>query len=202
LLSSDELERMAKFRFEEHRRDFLFARSRLRVVLGAYLDAAPERLRFSYSEHGKPGLASPFSQTNLQFNLSHTSGALLLAVCRGQPIGADIERVREDLDLGEIAARFFSEGERRSLMALSENVRQEAFFRCWTRKEALLKARGDGLSFPLHLFDVSLAADENQVALVTRQDPQEAERWQIVPLTVPAGYAAAVALASSRSAAK
>jgi 4'-phosphopantetheinyl transferase len=202
LLSADERDRAARFHFEPDRQDFIFARGVLRALLGAYVKASPRELNFCYSEHGKPSLAEPHSETGLQFNLSHTCGAVLIAVCQVRAIGVDIERVRDDFSLKETAARFFSVAERRALMNLPEASRREAFFHCWTRKEAFLKARGDGLSFPLDLFDVSIAANDTAVGLITRPEPDEAQGWRILPVPVPAGYSAAVAVARQGSEAR
>jgi len=193
LLSADELERMSRFRFQEHQQNFLFSRSMLRILLGTYLHVAPELLHFSYSVLGKPDLALPFAAADLRFNLSHSNGAALLAICKGRRIGADIEKMREDFDPEEISTKFFSIQERHALMSLAEGARREAFFRCWTRKEALLKAKGGGLSLPLDLFDVSIG-DESAVTLVTRPDPEEAEQWEILSVPVPSGYSAAIAV--------
>ena len=197
LLWSDEIERGARFHFEGDREDFTFARGMVRSVLAAYLEVNPRDVRFRYSDHGRPSLVSAHGEEELRFNLSHTQGAVLLGICRGRAIGVDIERVREDFQPQEIAARFFSLSEQQALMSLPEAEQRPAFFRCWTRKEAFLKARGHGLSHPLELFDVSIGAGENEVRLVTRPDPAEAQRWQILQPPAPGGYAAAVAVASS-----
>ena len=196
LLSADEAQRRDRFRFESDRKDFAFARGMLRTVLAAYLEADPHELRFQYTEHGKPALASVVPEKDLQFNLSHTQGAVLLGICRQRAIGVDVERVREDLIPRDIAARFFSPAEQKALFSLPEAEQREAFFRCWTRKEAFLKARGHGLSFPLAGFDVSIGAAEAEVRLTTRPDPAEAQNWQILPVPAPEGCAAAVAVAS------
>ena len=205
LLSPDEVQRRNRFRFESDRQDFAFARGMLRTVLAAYLDADPRELRFRYSEHGKPALVSDVPavsaarEKDLQFNLSHTKGAVLLGICRQRAIGVDVERVREDLVPRDIASRFFSPAEQWALFSLPEADQREAFFRCWTRKEAFLKARGHGLSFPLAGFDVSIGADESEVRLTTRPDPSEAQNWQILPVSAPEGCAAAAAVASGAS---
>jgi 4'-phosphopantetheinyl transferase len=197
LLSADEAQRRDRFRFASDRKDFAFARGMLRTVLAKYLDADPRELRFRYSEHGKPALAGfgLETETDLQFNLSHTQGAVLLGICRKRAIGVDVERVREDLIPRDIAARFFSVTEQRALFSLPEAEQREAFFRCWTRKEAFLKARGHGLSFPLAGFDVSIGAAEAEARLTTRPDPSEAQNWQILPVPAPEGCAAAAAVA-------
>lgn len=196
LLSADEVARRDRFRFENDRRDFAFARGMLRTVLAAYLETEPRELRFRYSEHGKPSLDSAVRETDLQFNLSHTQGAVLLGICRRRAIGVDVERVREDLRPREIASRFFSTAEQRDLFSLPETEQRRAFFRCWTRKEAFLKARGHGLSFPLAGFDVSIGVDESEVRLTTRPDPAGAKDWQILAASAPAGCEAAVAVAN------
>jgi 4'-phosphopantetheinyl transferase len=196
LLSADECARRDRFRFENDRRDFAFARGMLRTVLAAYLAADARELRFRYSDHGKPALDSAAQETDVRFNLSHTQGAVLLGICLRRAIGVDVERVREDLRPREIAGRFFSTAEQRTLFNLPEAEQREAFFRCWTRKEAFLKARGHGLSFPLAGFDVSIGAGDAEVKLTTRPDPSEAHHWQILSAPAPEGCAAAVAVAS------
>jgi 4'-phosphopantetheinyl transferase len=201
LLSTDEGQRRDRFRFESDRKDFAFARGMLRTVVAAYLGADPRKLRFHYTEHGKPALAGSGreTETDLQFNLSHTQGAVLLGICRQRAIGVDVERVREDVVPRDIAARFFSPAEQRALQSLPETEQRQAFFRCWTRKEAFLKARGHGLSFPLAGFDVSIGAYEAEVRLTTRPDPSEAQNWQILPVPAPQGCAAAAAVANGAS---
>lgn len=197
LLSADEANRRARFHFEADRQNFAFARGMLRTLLAAYLNTDPREVPFRYSEHGKPSLAGCDPEKDLQFNLSHTQGAVLLAICRQRAIGVDVERVREDFSPQEIAARFFSPAEQLALMSLPEADRRQAFFRCWTRKEAFLKARGNGLSFPLERFDVSIGGGETEVRLTTRPDPAEAQCWQILQAPAPEGCVAAVAVASS-----
>lgn len=196
LLSGEETARMLRFHFALDQSAFAFARGMLRTVLGGYLGVSPERLSFHSSELGKPALSGQWAESNLHFNLSHTHGAVVVAVCLHREIGADIEHVRVDFEVEDIAAKFFSARERNSLMSFAPGrARIEAFFRCWTRKEAWLKARGSGLSFPLKDFDVSIAAEEREVTLVTRPDPDEARRWLILDGRAPASYAAAVAIA-------
>jgi 4'-phosphopantetheinyl transferase len=194
LLSADELARMMRFRFEDDRRNFLFGRGMLRILLASYLGASPAELLFAYSAHGKPGLAT--SSDGLEFNLSHSNGTLLIAISQRRKIGVDIERIRHDIEINEIAGRFFSPAERQALDQMFDHSRPNAFFHCWTRKEAWLKARGDGLSFPLSAFDVLDVRADGTVKLVTRPDPAEALRWSIFSVTAPQGYAAAVAVSN------
>jgi 4'-phosphopantetheinyl transferase len=190
LLSPDELERAGRFRFEKHRNEFIFARGTLRRLLGSYVGTAPAGLRFAYSPHGKPSLDA----TNiLEFNLSHTEGMVVFAFARSRKLGVDVEKVRRDFKVEEIAERFFSVAERLSLREIPELERYHAFFRCWTRKEAYIKARGEGLSHPLHQFDVSLAPGQPAALLGTRPDEEERKRWSLWDLAIAPEYAVALA---------
>lgn len=192
LLSADEVERMNRFHFDKDRHNFLFCRSMLRMVLASYLGALPAELVFVYSAHGKPSLAKP--NVCLDFNLSHSNGDVLIATCLERKIGVDLEWVRDDLDVQEIAQRFFSAAENKRLQAMPISSRYDTFFACWTRKEAFVKARGEGLSCPLSSFDVSVDPREEQVTLATRPDLVEARRWQMWSLNTIPGFAAAVAV--------
>jgi 4'-phosphopantetheinyl transferase len=189
-LSLDELERAERFRFEKNRNEFIFARGLLRTLLGCYLGSSPADLRFAYSPHGKPGLSG---KNTLDFNLSHTDGMMVLAFARHRKIGVDIEKVRRDFKVEEIAERFFSVAERLALREIPEPERYAAFFRCWTRKEAYIKARGEGLSHPLHQFDVSLEPAQAAALLGTRPDAAETKRWSLWDLAILPDYAAALA---------
>jgi len=192
-MTDDERERAARYRFERDRARYIVARGTLRAILGRYLGVAPADVRFMYGPHGKPALALEHD-TDLSFNLSHAGGAALYAVTRGRRVGVDLEQVLPDnTDLG-VAARFFSPREVDMLRALPPQVRHEAFFRCWTRKEAYVKARGDGLSLDLTSFDVSLAPGEPPALLATRPDPREAARWSLHDVDAGPGYAAALAV--------
>jgi len=194
-LSPDEKERMARFRFGTDSRNFLFCRSMLRLLLASYLGTSPAELCFAYSAHGKPSLSVPAD--NLQFNLSHSHGAVLYAFSRGTRIGVDVEHIRHDLNVEEIAARFFSPAEQIEIAQSPDKY--DAFFHCWTRKEAFVKARGEGLSCPLDSFDVSVSPDCDEVSLTTRPDRLEAQCWQLHSLNSFPGYAAAVAVESEFS---
>jgi 4'-phosphopantetheinyl transferase len=191
-LAADERDKMERFRFEKDRRRYLVGRGLLRSLLGRYLDVAPQELRFETTAAGKPHLAT--GQGQLQFNLAHSGEYVLIAIADGRAVGIDVEEVRDDFDAGEIAAHFFSPDERRELEALSGRARTEAFFECWTLKEAYVKARGEGLSLPLDQFDVSLRPGEPARLIATRPDPAEARRWQLSGLSVADGYKAALAV--------
>ncbi len=190
LLSLDEKERAARFRFAEHRDRFTVARGTLRRVLGHYAGIAPESVQFEYGPNGKPSLPD----SSLRFNLSHSGELAMIGVTRDREIGVDVERMRDDKDLLDIAERFFAPRERDALRALPEDERRDGFFRCWTRKEAYLKALGAGLSLNLHGFVVSLAPGEPAALLESEQGAAEVERWSLVALEPHPDYAAAVAV--------
>lgn len=196
ILSPDERERADRFHFEADRRRAVIGRGYLRLLLGRILDLPPNKLRFEYDEFGKPGLI-PKHRLPLQFNVSHSGDLILIAITMGRAVGVDVERIRADLDPDEIAARFFSADECKILASLAGPHRYKAFFTCWTRKEAYLKAKGVGLSLPLDQFDVSFLPDEEPRLLATRPDPAEARRWRLRELNVSGDYAAALAAPGS-----
>lgn len=192
LLAPDERARAERFHFERDRRRFSVARGVLRHLLGRYLAADPRRVAFRYESHGKPALADGTAGGGLRFNVSHSGEVALYAFARGRELGVDVEEVRPMEDGLDIAERFFSQAEVAAFRALPADVRDEAFFNCWTRKEAYIKAVGEGLSFPLHVFDVSLAPGE-PARLIASRDPRQAERWSLRALPDPApGYRAAI----------
>ena len=156
LLEPDEVERANRFYFERDRKHFVVARGFLRLLLGWYLHAGPKQLQFAYGAWGKPSLANEFCESQLRFNMSHSHGVALYAVTQGREIGVDVEHVRAYFAGDYIARRFFSPHEVGDLRGLPEDDRVSAFFRCWTRKEAYIKATGRGMSQPLDGFDVTL----------------------------------------------
>lgn len=191
-LAPDERERAQRFHFERDRRRFVVARGVLREILGRCLGLAPARIRFAYNKYGKPSLLEDAG--GLRFNVSHSEEAALYACTLGREVGVDIELLRDDFASFEIAERFFSRAEVHSLGSLPPHLRTEGFFNCWTRKEAYIKALGEGLSHPLDSFSVSLAPGEPARLIATDGDPLEAARWSIVDLNPFQGYAAALAV--------
>ncbi|HEX7318154.1 MAG TPA: 4'-phosphopantetheinyl transferase superfamily protein [Pyrinomonadaceae bacterium] len=191
LLSPDELERAARFRFERDRCHFVAARGLLRCILGLYLRVSPARVGFTYSAYGKP-LLKEDERRWLRFNLSHSRGLALFAFAHGREVGVDIEYVRDELAEGEIAERFFAPREVAALRALPVALQPRAFFDCWARKEAYVKARGEGLSHPLDRFEVALAPHEPAVFLNDSTGGLEVARWSMREISTAPGYAAAV----------
>lgn len=188
-LAPDERERAARYRFERDRVRDIVARGTLRAILGRYLDLDPAGLRFVYGPQGKPALA-PEHGRELSFNLSHAGDVALYAVTRGRRVGVDVEQVVPDVAGSTVPEHTFSPHEVAVLRALPLDEQTAAFFRCWTRKEAYVKALGAGFSLDLTSFDVSLAPGEPPALLATRHDPTEAARWSLHDVDAGPGYVA------------
>jgi len=169
-LSSDERARSYRFHFRKDRDLYLVGRSMMRALLGGYVGCQPSEVPLCYSAHGKPGL-SPDVQTDLQFNLSHSRELALFAVTRGSPIGVDVEFVQPTVMNERVAEEFFSSYEVAALRALPAELKSQGFFNCWTRKEAFIKAKGEGLSMKLDQFDVTLQPGHPAKLLSIRPDP-------------------------------
>jgi 4'-phosphopantetheinyl transferase len=192
LLSTDERERAFRFRFPRDRQHFIAARAMLRTFLGKYLGVAPAALSFSYSEKGKPRLSQNHAENGVTFNLSHSGGVALYAFSLHRELGVDVEHIRRDFEVEAIARRFFSMHEQKQLAELPAEDRPEVFFRCWSRKEAYIKATGDGLSLPLSQFDVSLDPGNTDALVTTRPNAAEAARWRLTDVSAGSDYAAAL----------
>jgi len=193
-LSENELVRAGRFHFKRDKKRFILCRAALRTILGSYLNIEPNRVQFSYGPHGKPYLAKKLGNDTLQFNLARSHKLALYAFASNRQIGVDLEYLRALPDAEQIAARFFSAHENASLQALSASQRRQAFFNCWTRKEAYIKAIGKGLSQPLDQFEVSLAPSDPVNLLHVEGDPKEVSRWSLNALTPAPGYVAALAV--------
>jgi 4'-phosphopantetheinyl transferase len=183
LLAPDERARAARFHFDQHRRRFIAARGMLRELLGKYLAIDPAAVEFSYNAFGKPAVDGVY------FNLSHSDRLALYAVSCTREVGVDIERIDPAFADEQIPEQFFSPAEVQILRSLPKELQTEAFFNCWTRKEAYVKARGLGLSLELHSFDVTLAPGEPAAFL------RGGENWSIEALECATGFAAAVVVA-------
>lgn len=177
-LSAEEETRAERFSTSALRDRYIAGRGILRNILSRYLGESPDRIRFRYTEYGKPELVNG---RYLSFNLSHTRDRVLYAIAGGQRIGVDIECVDRPAhsDRLRLAKRFFSQREYNDLLQVHPAERNEAFLRCWTRKEAFVKALGQGLTCPLDQFEVTLTRHEPAVLLATRWDASEADRWSM-----------------------
>jgi 4'-phosphopantetheinyl transferase len=194
VLSPDELARADRFKLGVHRRRFAVARGFLRGVLAHHLATDPRQIRFAYGPQGKPRLDGAPSQ--LRFNLSHSGELAVVALSRGLEVGVDVERIREQVNLEGIARRFFAPAEAADLLARPPAEQAQAFFRCWTRKEAFIKAKGGGLSIPLSQFRVTLGSDEGAALVDVDWDPGEMRRWRLLAFSPGAGFAGAAIAAS------
>ena len=190
-LAEDEKARATRFIFERHRDHFIAARGILRDLLGRYVHRAPQTIRFLFGPQGKPRLADLGTDSAVRFNLSHSHGLAMIAIGLRREVGIDIELLRPDFAGEEIAERYFSAKEVNELRTLPAELRTEGFFLCWTRKEAYIKARGDGLHVPLDSFSVSLSP-----GTLPKISSADESRWRIesfVPsLDSEPQYAAAV----------
>lgn len=195
LLTPDEQMRADRFHFEKDRHNFIAARGCLRTIIAQYLKTLPHEVRFGYNDHGKPRLLNSGGAADpLHFNVTHSAGIALYAFTRLGEIGIDIEHINPEIAGADIAQRFFSANEIACLQRLPKGMQSRAFFNCWTRKEAFIKAKGVGLSLPLDQFDVALTPSEPVAILRTEWDENEAALWSLKPIDANPAYAAAVAL--------
>ena len=198
LLGSDERARAERFGFDQNRNRYIVAHGFLRVILGSYLNCSPSEVAFTYDKHGKPWLSdSDRHGKNLKFNLARSGTMALYGVTLQRVIGVDIEEMRTDFAIDDLVRRFFSANEARCLFTLHPSQRRQAFYDGWTRKEALIKAVGAGLSLPLDEFDVTLAPGQPAALLEARWDIMEAARWALRAIDVAPNYAASIAVEGS-----
>ena len=192
LLSADECSRMERLAFPALRERFVISRGCLRLILGHCTGSEPAGIRFDYGTQGKPHLYRGDTPTDVEFNVSHSGDLYLYALTRGSNVGIDVELMREDTDIDRLAARYFAPGEVRRLTDVPAGERRAAFYRCWTRKEAYLKARGCGISGELDKFEVNFLASEPPAVLRTRPGVARASSWRVWDLVPEGGFAAAL----------
>lgn len=192
VLSADELRRASRYRFERDHNRFIVARSILRVLIGTYLNMEPLRLVFGYGEYGKPHLNLPAHWPAVRFSVAHSDRLALYAISNDRELGVDVEFVRDDFANEAVVEHFFSPNEIVQLRSVPMTMRTTAFFNCWTRKESFIKARGEGLSLPLNIFDVSLVPGEPAALLSYQPDSTEVSRWSMREIPVEPGFAAAL----------
>ncbi len=192
LLAEDEIDRANRFHFHKDRERFVAGRGMLRVILSSYVGVPPGEIIFTYGSRGKPGLQPQVGLSGIEFNLAHSHGMAIYAITQDRSVGVDIESIQGNFPIEDIAKNFFSVAEISALQALPITLRTEAFFKCWTRKEAFIKALGDGLSFPLSNFDVSLMPGQPARLLHVRGPSEEPSRWYMEDIDSVAGSAAAL----------
>ncbi len=190
-LSDEEQRRADRFHFENLRNSFIVARGILRLLLARYVHCKPAQLQFDYTSTGKPFLSKLLGNVGICFNLSHSNNLVLYAITQDRQVGIDVEYVRSIPEMLDIAERTFSSEENYQIKHLNRIERQKAFFNCWTRKEAFIKAIGDGMSFPLDQFDVSLKPGDPARILKIFGSEEKAERWSMHELLPAERYSAA-----------
>ncbi len=191
-LSSDEKARANRFRFERDRARYMTGRGILRALLGMYLDVEPEAVEFGHERERKPALSGRFGRDPIRFNMSRSGDLALYAFARDRELGVDVERIDPLPEMDRIVEGFFTPREIREYRQIPPGERTDAFFRCWTRKEAFLKATGEGLLRPLDTFSVSIRSDELPRFVENRTQPEAADPWSVLDLPVEEGYRAAL----------
>jgi len=186
LLSPAERERAARFKFDKDRCLFVTAHAAMRAILAKYLGDDPAELKFIEGQNGKPEFSTDSARRDVGFNLSHSHQAALLAVALGRAVGVDIEYIKRDFEFVEVAERFFTVREVTALRSLPSDLQRQAFFKCWTAKEAFLKAKGTGLSGELD--EVVIALDSELSATISATVPG----WILTELDSVDGYEAAL----------
>ncbi len=193
VLSEEERARADRFFAEADRAAFITGHARLRNILARYLDIEPSAIRFETNSFGKPRLVAGAADREVRFNFSHSGRLALCAVSRGREVGVDVERVESSGSLAEIANRYFSSREAAALVSLPPDQQCDAFYACWSRKEAYVKARGCGLSIDLDSFEVSLAPGE-QDSLLADRSAHDDLAWRVCDISPATGYAGALAV--------
>lgn len=191
LLSSDELERAHRFAFHELRDKYVVGRGLTRCLLSSQVKLQPHSIRFQYSVRGKPYLDG---QHEWHFNVSHSKSLFVCALTNAGEIGVDIEQVRPVGDALAIAARFFSTSEARRLRLLPQDLQMIGFFECWTRKEAFLKATGEGLTRNTQSVSVTFGPDETARFERIDEPHDNSGAWSLEGFVPAEGYVGAVAM--------
>jgi 4'-phosphopantetheinyl transferase len=192
LLSAEELRRAGRYDFERDRRRFIVARAHLRQLLAIRVMTQPEAVELVYGRNGKPALARRSGNMDWRFSVSHRDEMAVFAFSLGREVGIDIEAIRDVRDADAIVSGFFSRSEQEAYLALDPGEKMLGFFNCWTRKEAFLKALGQGLSHPLDCFDVSLAPGEPARILRVINTPGCDCGWCLESFCPSPGFVAAV----------
>ncbi len=187
-LSEDEQIRANRFHFRQHRLEYVDGRGKLRHLLGQYLGKSPAEIVFEYGKQDKPFLLD----SKLKFNISHSHGLALFAFALDMEIGIDLEKIDPKIDIIQLCKQFFSPKETQTILKLSPAEQIQAFFTCWTRKEAFIKAKGQGLSLPLDQFEVSILPEDPVQLLATDWDKTEINDWFLYDIPPGEGFKGAL----------
>lgn len=196
MLDAGERARADRFHSADDRTRYVVAHGLLRTLLGGYAGVSPVALQFDTGEHGKPRLASP-AGASIEFNMSHAGDVVLIAFATGHPVGVDVEAWITEMEHRSVAEQFFSPAERTALAPLHGEALHRAFFACWTRKEAYIKATGLGVSAGLDYFDVALAENGQAALLADRRHPGATQQWAMRDLPIADGYSGALVCAAT-----
>jgi 4'-phosphopantetheinyl transferase len=189
LLSEDEKIRANKFKFNKDRLTYIIAKTILRKLIGSYTKLDPKEIQFNYNKQSKPFIDS---EIDLKFNLSHSGQKIIIGFTLNYDIGVDVEYNKRQIEIAEISKRFFSVKESTILMQLSKEDQQAAFYNCWTRKEAFIKAKGGGLSIPLDQFEVTLALGDRPELKIIKWDQNDVVNWNLKAFNCDSDYTGAV----------
>ena len=191
LLSEEEIKRAKRFHFEKDQKRYIATRSMLRKILSDYCQSEPEAQKFGSNQYGKPYLRD---NGWLRFNISHSGDKILFGFTRNRELGVDIEYIKPFKNAHQIVERYFSDHEKAQFKSLPEHMKNKAFFSCWTRKEAYIKALGKGMSLPLDEFTVDFWPGTSACLLDTQHDIGQKERWTLQEIQVGENYVAAVSV--------
>lgn len=197
LLPHDEQQRAQRFTFPAKRREFIVTRGELRRIVGQILDVDPKQITFAYTDKDKPYLTSKYQNHAITFNISHSHDMALIAITLDLDIGVDIEKIREEVKFEKLAQHYFSQNEYEALQKLPKQQLPRAFYACWTRKEAFVKALGKGIAFGLAQFSVSVDPLDATPSLITHWDKNVMANWSLVNIDVEQDYQAALAVAGT-----
>ncbi len=192
ILSNDEIDKADRFVFGRDQRRFIVARGLLRIILGRYLMVKPKKIKFIYNDYGKPALSYKFHKRKLHFNISHSNELVVFAITNKGRIGIDIENVHSMKDIEQIIERFFSIEEQEEFKTLPKYCQEQVFFKCWTRKEAFIKACGQGLTLPLNKFTVSVIPSEPARLKYIDNEIDKVDSWTMKEVIPIAGYVGTV----------
>jgi len=193
VISKDEKEKATKFRFKKDQNIFIISRGVLRILSAYYLNMGAKNIVFKYGEYGKPEYDF---YSDLKFNISHSGDLIVLSFAKDFDIGVDIEKVKDDFDVLEIASNFFSTLEIETLKKIPKAQQVYYFYRCWTRKEAFIKAKSLGLSFPLDSFSVCISSDKKTELLETKWNNAEKDTWKLFTFSPQQNYIGAISIQS------
>lgn len=191
LLSADEIKKASKFKFDINQQQSIISRGVLRLLSGKYLNMKPNAIDFKYGKYGKPDYDF---DSNLKFNISHSGDLIALSFVKNFDIGVDIEKVKDNFNVLEIASNFFSKLEIETLKKIPKAEQVEYFYRCWTRKESFIKAKSLGLTFPLDSFSVCINSDKKSKLLETKWDDTEKDTWKLFTFSPQQNYIGAISI--------